>query len=260
MDASATIQLLLRRLTEGELTAEQCGEELTSLRAPQLSVGDFARLDLDRSVRTGFPEIVYAPGKAEAELRDIITALIEHGRSNILVSRLAEDVYHRLCSEEITARYYIRSSTAVFAAQPPESGVGRIAIVTAGTSDLAVAEEAELACVYAGSTVERFADVGVAGIERLLQVIPDIARSHVCICVAGMEAALPSVLAGLLPIPVIGVPTSIGYGVNEGGVNALLSMLGSCAPGVLTVNIDNGIGAAAAAHRINSLIERGHHE
>ena len=144
----------------------------------------------------------------------------------------------------------------MFALRPAETGTGSVSIVTAGTSDLGVAEEAELACIHAGSSVSRFADVGVAGIDRLLEVVPDIARSNVCICVAGMEAALPSVLAGLLPIPVIGVPTSVGYGVNDGGINALLSMLGSCAPGVLTVNIDNGIGAAAAAHRINLLVSR----
>ena len=260
MDVSATIRTLLQRLADGELTAAQCGEELSSLQSAHLHVGDFARLDLNRRERTGFPEVVFAPGKAEEELRGIITSLTEHGRYNILVSRLEKDLYERLRDDGIASRYYTRSSTAVFAMQPPDSGRGRVAIVTAGTSDLAVAEEAELACIHAGTTVERFADVGVAGLDRLLEVLPDIARSNVCICVAGMEAALPSVLAGLLSIPVIGVPTSVGYGVNEGGVNALLSMLGSCAPGVLTVNIDNGIGAAAAAHRINQLIERRRHE
>jgi NCAIR mutase (PurE)-related protein len=169
-------------------------------------------------------------------------------------------MYDQLSQADLPSHYYARSSTAVFGLRPVESGRGSIAIVTAGTSDLGVAEEVELACMHAGSSVKRFADVGVAGIDRLLSVIPDISRSNVCICVAGMEAALPSVLAGLVSIPVIGVPTSIGYGVNDGGINALLSMLGSCAPGVLTVNIDNGIGAAAAAHRINILIAQGGNE
>jgi NCAIR mutase (PurE)-related protein len=255
MDANTTIQTLLQRLAEGEITPAQCGDALSKLER-HLHVGDFARLDLGRRARTGFPEVIFAPGKSEGELRGILQSLLAHDQRNILVSRLPEEIYERLVRDEWTSRYYSRSSTAVFGMQPPESGFGSVAIVTAGTSDLAAAEEAELACIYAGSAVQRFADVGVASIERLLDVVPDIARSNVCICVAGMEAALPSVLAGLIPVPVIGLPTSIGYGVNDGGINALLSMLGSCAPGVMTVNIDNGIGAAAAAHRINLLIQR----
>ena len=259
MDASITIRHLLQRLADGELSAAQCGDELQKLQQ-HVHVGDFARLDPGRKARTGFPEIVFAPGKTEEEIRSILRTLIGHGQHNILVSRLPEEVYDRLTAESDSSRYYARSSTAVFAMRPPDTGKGSVAIVTAGTSDLAAAEEAELACIYAGSAVQRFADVGVASIERLLQVVPDIAKSNVCICVAGMEAALPSVLAGLLSVPVIGLPTSIGYGVNDGGINALLSMLGSCAPGVLTVNIDNGIGAAAAAHCINLLIERRVHD
>jgi len=254
METAISIQTLLKRLTDGEITPAECSDALQSLQQKHLQVGDYARLDLGRRQRTGFPEVVYAPGKSEEELRGILQTLIDNDRHNILVSRLTEQQYNDLVRPEVASRYYGRSSTAVFAMRPPESGTGSVAIVTAGTSDLGVAEEAELACIHAGSSVTRFADVGIAGIDRLLEVIPDVARSNVCICVAGMEAALPSVLAGLLSIPIIGVPSSVGYGVNDGGINALLSMLGSCAPGVLTVNIDNGIGAAAAAHRINLLI------
>ncbi|MCB2203279.1 nickel pincer cofactor biosynthesis protein LarB [bacterium] len=259
MDANAAILTLLQRLADGEISPTQCGDALQKLER-HVPVGDFAKLDPGRRARTGFPEVVFAPGKTEDELRGILRSLREHGQNNILVSRLAQDLYDRLAQEDDNARYYSRSRTAVFGQRAPESGTGSVAIITAGTSDLAAAEEAELACVYAGSAVQRFADVGVASLERLLNVVPDVSRCNVCICVAGMEAALPSVLAGLLPIPVIGLPTSIGYGVNEGGINALLSMLGSCAPGVMTVNVDNGIGAAAAAHRINLLIERRVHE
>ncbi|MBR9977253.1 MAG: nickel pincer cofactor biosynthesis protein LarB [Bacteroidetes bacterium] len=248
---------LLQRLTDGELSMEQCAENLEAMRQRYLHVGDYARLDLERDTRTGFPEIIYAPGKTMEELRGILAAMIEHNRRNILFSRLTKEQFTELAAEQSEARYHERSSLAVFAPRVPEVGIGSIALVTAGTSDLAVAEEIEVACTFAGSAVQRFADVGVAGIERLLAVLPAIARTQVCICVAGMEAALPSVLAGLLNIPVIGVPTSTGYGVNAGGINALLSMLGSCAPGVLVVNIDNGIGAAAAAHRINRLISSG---
>ncbi len=260
MDSSQSIWQLLRQLSEGGMNLEQCAEAIEAAQRRHLEVGDYARLDLSRRERTGFPEVVYAPGKTLDELRGILTSLLAHDRRNILMSRLSKDDFSALAKEDVESRYYERSSTAVFAPQPPERMVGRIALVTAGTSDLAVAEEIEVACTFAGSSVVRFADVGVAGLDRLLAVLPDIARAQVCVCVAGMEAALPSVLAGLLPVPVIGVPTSTGYGVNQGGVNALLSMLGSCAPGVLVVNIDNGIGAAAAAHRINSLIAGRSHE
>lgn len=257
MDNAQDIWKLLRRLSDGEMDLAQCAEAITAAQQRHLAVGDYARLDLLRRERTGFPEVVYAPGKTRDEIRGIVRSLLAHDRRNILVSRLPRAEFDALGITETEVRYHERSALAVFAPQPPEQSVGRIALVTAGTSDLAVAEEVEVACTYAGSTVLRFADVGVAGLDRLLSVLPDIARANVCVCAAGMEAALPSVLAGLLPIPVIGVPTSTGYGVNEGGVNALLSMLGSCAPGVLAVNIDNGIGAAAAAHRINRLISTG---
>ena len=260
MDSTQDIWQLLRQLTEGSIDMAQCAEAIRSAERRQLPVGDYARLDLARRERTGFPEVVYAPGKTLEEIRGIVSGLIAHDRRNIMVSRLSKEYFDDLTMPDVEARYYERSSVAVFAPQPPEEPVGRIALVTAGTSDLSVAEEIEVACTFAGSCVVRFADVGVAGLDRLLAVLGDIARAQVCVCVAGMEAALPSVLAGLLSIPVIGVPTSTGYGVNEGGINALLSMLGSCAPGVLVVNIDNGIGAAAAAHRINRLISLGKHE
>jgi pyridinium-3,5-biscarboxylic acid mononucleotide synthase len=254
MDKNQDILVLLRQLTDGEISMDQCAKSLEALRQRYLHVGDYARLDLERDARTGFPEIIYAPGKTMEELRGILESMIEHNRRNILFSRLQKEQFDALATDRDEARYYERCRIAVFAPRVPDVGIGSIALVTAGTSDLAVAEEIEVACTFAGSAVQRFADVGVAGIERLLAVLPDIARAQVCVCVAGMEAALPSVLAGLLDIPVIGVPTSTGYGVNTGGFNALLSMLGSCAPGVLVVNIDNGIGAAAAAHRINRLI------
>ncbi|MFZ1730980.1 MAG: nickel pincer cofactor biosynthesis protein LarB [Bacteroidota bacterium] len=260
MDSTQSIWQLLRRLSEGEMDMAQCAGAIEAAQRQHLEVGDYARLDLARRERTGFPEVVYAPGKTVDELHGILKSLLAHDRSNILFSRLPREIFELLAAADVESRYYERSSTAVFAPQPADLLLGRIALVTAGTSDLAIAEEIEVACTFAGSSVVRFADVGVAGLDRLLAVLPEIASAKVCVCVAGMEAALPSVLAGLLSIPVIGVPTSTGYGVNEGGINALLSMLGSCAPGVLVVNIDNGIGAAAAAHRINRLISIGSHE
>ncbi|MFA6233950.1 MAG: nickel pincer cofactor biosynthesis protein LarB [Bacteroidota bacterium] len=254
MDSTQSIWQLLQRLSEGEMDMARCVEAIEAAQRKHLQVGDYANLDLARRERTGFPEVVFAPGKTLEELRGILTSLIAHDRSNILISRLPRESFDQLADADASPLYYERSSTAVFAPELPASLIGSIALVTAGTSDLAIAEEIEVACTFAGSSVTRFADVGVAGLDRLLAALPEIARAKVCVCVAGMEAALPSVLAGLLSIPVIGVPTSTGYGVNEGGINALLSMLGSCAPGVLVVNIDNGIGAAAAAHRINRLI------
>jgi len=225
-----------------------------------LKVGTFARLDLERMQRTAFPEVIYAPGKTRSELLDILSALRDRDVHNVMISKLQRDVFEEMNTTFPDAEYYVRSSSAVFFPKAHSDASGDITIVTAGTSDLAVAEEAEIACRLAGSSVRCISDVGVAGVHRLLDVLPDLVTSRVIICVAGMEAALPSLLTGLVPVPVIGLPVSIGYGVNMGGWNALLSMLGSCAPGLLVVNIDNGIGAAAAAHRINIASEYTRHE
>ncbi len=256
MDTAWTTADLLRKLLQGEITAEDCASAIDADRRHTLAVDAVALLDPGRRERTGFPEIILALGKSDDELLSILETLRREGRNNVLVSRL-EEARYRSCAEVFAfSEFHPRSGMAVFGPDPPKELIGDIALLTAGTSDLGIAEEIEVACRYAGSAVRRFADVGVAGLHRLLDVLPELRNARVVVCVAGMEAALPSVLAGLLSVPIIGVPASSGYGVNSGGWNALLSMLGSCAPGVLTVNIDNGIGAAAAAHRINLLGER----
>ncbi len=250
------IASLLKQLLDGELTLEQCSTEVAGLAS--LEIGDFARLDTMREERTGFPEIVFAPGKSLEQLEGIIGGLIKVNRHNIVVSKLDETQFNALSHRFPEARYHELSATAVFRPGETPPSRGAVGIVTAGTSDLPVAEEIGIALEIAGSRTSIFADAGVAGIDRTLRIIPELRKMNVVICLAGMEGALPSVLAGLLRAPVIAVPVSTGYGVNNGGYNALLSALGSCAPGIVTVNIDNGIGAAAAAHKINTLIADAH--
>ena len=228
---------------------------MTSSSGTTIHVDNIARLDPHRAARTGFPEVIYAPGKTTDDLRSIISTLRDAAVVNVLVSRLEVERFEMLHPFDADAQYYPRARMAVFLPSTLPEARGDIAVVTAGSSDLAVAEEIEVACAHAGSHTTRFADVGVAGLHRLTDILPALNSARVILCLAGMEAALPSVLAGLVSAPVIGVPISAGYGVNAGGWNALHSMLGSCAPGVLVVNIDNGIGAAAAAHRINMLGE-----
>jgi len=260
MDTTWNTTDLLRKLLDGSLSSEQCALAIDAERHRTLLVDAIARLDTGRAQRTGFPEVILAEGKSDDELLRILVSLREDGRSNVLVSRLTAKRFASCANMFPEAEYHERSGIAVFRPDPPRQVIGDIVVLTAGTSDIGIAEEIELVCRYAGDAVRRFADVGVAGLHRLLDVLPDLHSARVIVCIAGMEAALPRVLAGLVSVPVIGVPVSNGYGVNTGGWNALLSMLGSCAPGVLTVNIDNGVGAAAAAHRINTLCERFRHE
>jgi pyridinium-3,5-biscarboxylic acid mononucleotide synthase len=256
MDVVKTLHNIIAAASRGEKTIEDVVTALDGMRNSVLEVDSVARLDPGRPLRTGFPEVILAEGKIEADLLRILTVCHETDMSNILVSRLDSQRYS-VCRELFPdVEYHERPRLAVFRPSLPESSTGRIAIVTGGTADLALADEIAVICRYAGSAVSIIADVGVAGLHRLFAVIDQLRDARVVVCIAGMEAALPSVIAGLVAAPIIGVPSSCGYGVNSGGWNALMSMLGSCAPGLLTVNIDNGIGAAAAAHRINTLPER----
>ncbi|NOZ73012.1 MAG: nickel pincer cofactor biosynthesis protein LarB [Chloroflexi bacterium] len=215
-----------------------------------------ATLDHDRQSRSGLPEIVYAESKTPEQVAIIMSKLYEHSghalatRANTshftaVRERLPQAQYHEL------ARLITVGSPLQ---RPPKEGV-YVAVVCAGTSDLPVAEEAALTLEWAGHRVERITDVGVAGIHRLFAVEDILQQASVCIVVAGMEGALPSVVGGRVVCPVIAVPTSVGYGANFGGLSALLGMLTACAPGIAVVNIDNGFGAAAAAHRILSQIK-----
>jgi NCAIR mutase (PurE)-related protein len=209
-------------------------------------------LDLKREQRTGAPEAIFAEGKSWETLRDIVQALTELHRT-VLVTRLTEGQQRNLSDEFSSVRFCRSKRTAIVGRVSTETTIGRVAIVSAGSSDAKVADEAELSGEYMGVAVQRFNDVGVAGLSRLLNRIEEIRQNDVVIVIAGMEAALASVLAGLVPIPVVAVPTSVGYGATFGGVTALLSMLVSCSPGISVVNIDNGYGAMMSAVRMLGL-------
>jgi hypothetical protein len=232
---------LLAAVSRGEMTPEAAAERLADL--PYADLG-FARIDLHRELRNGLPEAVYAEGKTEAELVAIARRLLDaHGR--VLVTRVAEAPAAVLAAVLPDAVYHPRSLvlTAGERHAAPETAAGPVAVVAAGTADLAAAEEAAVCAEWFGLPVERHADIGIAGLQRLLAAAAALRRAGVVIVAAGMDGALPAAVAGL-------VPTSTGYGAAFGGLAALLTMLNACAPGVAVVNVDNGFGAAVVAWRI----------
>ncbi len=245
------LKSLLERLQRGELSIREVLEQLE--RAPFEDLG-FARVDHHRAVRHGYPEVVYCPGKTLDQVSEICARLAAAG-DGLLATRAGESIRRRLATEHPAIEINDLARTAYLPPKEPiEIAVrGPILIVTAGTSDLPVAEEAAVAARALGNPVRRLDDVGVAGIHRLLADRDELAAAAVIIVVAGMEAALASVVGGLVAVPVLAVPTSVGYGASFDGLAALLGLLNSCAPGVAVVNIDNGYGAAAAATRINRL-------
>lgn len=212
---------------------------------------DCARIDHHRELRQGMPEVIFGEGKSVDQIISIMTAMMEAG-SNILVTRLSPEKAMALTMTFSTAVYHERARCLTLAQSPLETrGRGTILVVSAGTSDITVADEALVTARYLGNQADHLYDVGVAGIHRLLAHREQLCAASVVIVVAGMEGALPSVVGGLVNRPVIAVPTSIGYGASFGGIAALLGMLNSCAAGVTVVNIDNGFGAACAASLIN---------
>ncbi len=212
----------------------------------------FATVDLDRHARTGFPEVVYGEGKSAEQVAAVLGLLRSKGQVG-LATRVSPEKGVAVVSALGEGSRYDDEARAVIVGEPGP-GVGRIGVVSAGTSDGAVAAEAALVARVLGNHVERFVDVGVAGVHRVLRRVDELRRCNALVVVAGMDGALPSVVGGLVRVPVIAVPTSVGYGASFGGVAALLSMLNSCAPGVVVVNIDNGFGAAFAASRINRAV------
>jgi NCAIR mutase (PurE)-related protein len=213
--------------------------------------------DLQRELRTGVPELVYGAGKTAAQIVEALGALAAAGRG-ALATRVDADKAAVVCTAIGNATYHAVARCVVVPAAPSTArpAAASIAVVCAGTSDLPVAEEAAVVAGFLGAPVVRFADVGVAGIHRLLDRVADIRACDVVIAVAGMEAALPSVLGGLIDAPLVAVPTSVGYGVSVDGLVALGALLSACAPGIVVVNIDNGVGAAVAAVRIARLAAR----
>ncbi|WP_409376972.1 nickel pincer cofactor biosynthesis protein LarB [Candidatus Sordicultor fermentans] len=210
-------------------------------------------MDYHRGIRKGFPEVIFCPGKTKEEILTIMQKLATE-YPNILATRANEEIYELVKSSLPDARYH-PEARAIFLEREPREKKGKIALVSAGTSDLPIAEEAALTAEIAGSKVERIFDVGIAGLHRLLPYLPKLWEANVIIAVAGMEGALPGLLAGLVNRPIIAVPTSTGYGANLRGITPLLTMLNSCSPGVAVVNIDNGFGAGFLAHMINQLAE-----
>jgi NCAIR mutase (PurE)-related protein len=245
---------ILQKLINGEITAEKAEKMLKPMQIIELE--DFAKIDSCREIRTGVPEAVFAEGKDDDEIVKIVTRCTDKG--NIMVTRLESDRFE-LIKDELSSLVdkgfkvdYNRKARILVVKDHEVEKIGKIGIITAGTSDIPVAEEARVVAEESGCEVLRSYDVGVAGIHRLFTQVREMleAAVEVIIVVAGMEGALPSVVAGLVDIPIVGLPTSVGYGVGEGGFTALYAMLQSCAPGIAVVNIDNGFGAAVFASTI----------
>ena len=222
--------------------------------APVADLG-FAQVDTHRALRKGFPEIVFGAGKTPEQVLKIAGKLLEH-EPHVLVTRIAPEHARLLRKKFKFAVHHELARCVTIDRKPLPKRPGTIAVVCAGTSDLPVAEEAAVTAEIMGNRVERVTDVGVAGVHRLFNRLERIQSANVVVVVAGMEGALPSVVAGLVSKPVIAVPTSVGYGASFGGIAALLGMLNSCASGVTVVNIDNGFGAGYAASQINALTEK----
>lgn len=219
--------------------------------APVADLG-FARVDTHRALRRGFPEVIFGAGKTPEQVVKIAGSLLDHGQ-RVLVTRATENHARALQRKFKDTVYHQMARCLTIDHKPLPKRAGTIAVVCAGTSDLPVAEEAGVTAEIMGNTVERITDVGVAGVHRLFGQLDRIQSANVIVVVAGMEGALPSVVAGLISKPIIAVPTSIGYGASFGGLAALLGMLNSCASGLTVVNIDNGFGAGYAASQINAL-------
>jgi len=246
------LRQLLERVHDGQASVDEAMRDLADL--PYKDLG-FARVDHHRHLRTGFPEVVLGLGKTAEQIGHIMAELARTG-ANVLATRVAEASVEAVLKMVPGARHE-KLARAVVVEQQAIADIGRgtVLVVSAGTSDLPVAEECALTARLAGNRVERLVDVGVAGIHRLLGSRAALEAASVIVVVAGMEGALPSVVAGLTSRPVVAVPTSIGYGASFGGIAALLGMLNSCAAGVTVVNIDNGFGAGYAASLINRKVE-----
>jgi NCAIR mutase (PurE)-related protein len=240
---------LLERFRAGKVSREKVLQAFQS--APMAELG-FARVDKHRALRQGFPEVIYGEGKTPEQVVKIAAKILD-GDSRLLVTRAGPEHAKKMLRSFKKARYHEAARCITVETAPHAKRPGKIAVLCAGTSDLPVAEEAAITADIMGNTVERLYDVGVAGLHRLLEKLDFIQSVNVLVVVAGMEGALPSVVAGLVSRPVIAVPTSIGYGASFGGVAALLGMLNSCGSGVTVVNIDNGFGAGYAASQINAL-------
>ncbi len=243
----ARLEKVLRDVRAGRLSPEKALESIKDY--PYQDLG-FAKVDHHREIQKGHPEIIYGLGKTPDQIVRIAREIIKHG-ANLLVTRIEPDIHAKIKARLKGVTYNAAARTMTLRQMDPPPGRGTIAVLTAGTSDIPVAEEAAVTSEILGNATERIYDVGVAGLHRLLTQYDKLCRARVIITVAGMEGALPSVVAGLVRVPVIAVPTSVGYGASFKGLAALLAMLNSCPGGVAVVNIDNGFGAAYMASLIN---------
>jgi pyridinium-3,5-biscarboxylic acid mononucleotide synthase len=243
------LERILISIRDGSVSVDEALENLKEF--PYTDLG-FARIDHHRELRTGYPEIVYCAGKTNEQVEAIFRAMDNHG-NNIIGTRAGREMFEFIAPSFPEAVYYDVARIISISKKEIASPATKIAIVTAGTSDIPVAEEAAVTAELLGNEVVRIYDAGVAGIHRLVDKLPEIRACRVSVVIAGMEGALASVVGGLVNMPVIAVPTSVGYGASFEGISALLAMMTSCAAGVTVVNIDNGLGAGFAASRINRL-------
>ncbi len=243
---------ILKKIKNNEIDISEGMDKLKNLPFEDLG---YAKVDHHRSIRNGYPEVIYCEGKTLDEIEGIVKNMLEN-KTNVLATRANKDIYNRLKEVTKKAEFYERAKIVVIKQNEVTKSKSKILVVSAGTSDMKVAEEAALTAEIMGSRVERLYDVGVAGIHRLFLNKDKLDDANVIIVVAGMEGALPSVIGGLVDKPVIAVPTSVGYGVNFEGVAPLLTMLNSCASGVGVVNIDNGFGAGYLGTTIIRQIEK----
>ena len=248
MTDEKTLRSLLESIASGNISPDAGLEQIKNLTYEP--IGEFAKIDHHRALRTGFPEVIWGPGKTPGQIAQIMNVMRQRNPV-VMATRIEPEVYVALRSQVRDIRYYESARICAIAPSTVEANYpGNIGILSAGTADLPVAEEAAVTAELSGFQVQRLWDVGVAGIHRLLDNRHLIASTSVLIVVAGMEGALPSVVAGLANSPVIAVPTSIGYGASFNGLAPLLTMLNSCAAGIGVVNIDNGFGAAVLAGQI----------
>ena len=244
------IRGLLEGVSQGTVQVEDALARLRTL--PYETVGNFAHLDQHRAIRCGFPEVVFGQGKTPEQVVQIVLHLAERN-DRVLVTRVTPEMSREVLASVPELVYHASARILVLDKQPERPKKPGVFVLTAGTADIPVAEEAALTADLMGNQVERLFDVGVAGIHRLLNQVERLQTARVLVVVAGMDGALPSVVGGLVSVPVIAVPTSVGYGASFQGLAALLTMLNSCATGVAVVNIDNGFGAGVLASRINQI-------
>lgn len=243
------VEKLLDSVKTGVTSVEEALDVLKSF--PYTDLG-FAKIDNHREMRTGYPEIIYCAGKTTEQVKEIVRVMSEK-ENNVIGTRASQEMFDAVKSIIPDAVFYPMARIISVQKKKPATPETRIAVITAGTSDMPVAEEAAITAELLGNKVLRIYDSGVAGIHRLVDKLPEIRCCRVIIVIAGMEGALASVVGGLVDKPVIAVPTSVGYGANFGGISALLAMLTSCSTGVTVVNIDNGFGAAFSASMINKM-------